>query len=123
MKHSGTDYVGIDDIYKDQYAPSKTGIWNMNMDTGNSELIMTLEKMARIAHPNGGPSSGCLYFFREGWNPSGTRFIAFVKDPEKTVGQVIVERGGPEALDLRFVRFKLGEAPARASAEGEALAS
>jgi elongation factor Ts len=34
---------------------------------------------------------------------------AFVKDPEKTVGQVIVERGGKEALDVRFVRFKLGE--------------
>jgi len=34
---------------------------------------------------------------------------AFVKDPEKTVGQVIVERGGKGALDLRFVRFKLGE--------------
>jgi elongation factor Ts len=34
---------------------------------------------------------------------------AFVKDPEKTVGQVVVERGGKEALDLRFLRFKLGE--------------
>ncbi len=34
---------------------------------------------------------------------------AFVKDPEKTVGQVIVERGGKGALDVRFVRFKLGE--------------
>lgn len=39
---------------------------------------------------------------------------AFVKDPEKTVGQVIVERGGKEALDLRFVRFKLGENLGRA---------
>jgi elongation factor Ts len=38
---------------------------------------------------------------------------AFVKDPEKTVGQVIVERGGKEALNVRFVRFKLGEALAR----------
>src|SRR5207342_1659268 len=27
---------------------------------------------------------------------------AFVKDPEKTVGQVVVERAGKEALDLRF---------------------
>src|SRR2546427_8748591 len=26
MKHRGTEYVGIEDIYKDQYAPSKTGI-------------------------------------------------------------------------------------------------
>jgi elongation factor Ts len=41
---------------------------------------------------------------------------AFVKDPEKTVGQVVVERGGKEALDLRFVRFKLGEAAPRSEA-------
>ena len=45
---------------------------------------------------------------------------AFVKDPEKTVGQVVVERGGKEALELRFVRFKLGESPARSEAAGEA---
>ena len=45
---------------------------------------------------------------------------AFVKDPEKTVGQVVVERGGKEALELRFVRFKLGESPARSETAGEA---
>ena len=82
MKHRGTDYVGIEDVYKNQHAPSETGIWKMNMDTGKAELIITLQKMAAIAYPNGRPSSGCLYFFREGWNPSATRFIAFVKDPE-----------------------------------------
>jgi elongation factor Ts len=41
---------------------------------------------------------------------------AFVKDPDKTVGQVIVERGGKAALDLRFVRFKLGESLGRSAA-------
>ncbi len=41
---------------------------------------------------------------------------AFVKDPDKTVGQVVVERGGREVLDLRFLRFKLGEASARTEA-------
>ena len=41
---------------------------------------------------------------------------AFVKDPERTVGQVIVERGGKEALALRFVRFKLGENLGRSDA-------
>jgi hypothetical protein len=81
MKHGGTDYVGIEDKYKDQHAPSKTGIWKMNMDTGSAELIVPLDKMAAIAYPSGVPSSGCLYIFREGWNPSGTRFIAFIKDP------------------------------------------
>jgi elongation factor Ts len=39
---------------------------------------------------------------------------AYVKDPEKTVGQMIVERAGKGALDLRFVRFKLGEGLGRA---------
>ena len=39
---------------------------------------------------------------------------AFVKDPEKTVGQVIIEKAGKGALDLRFVRFKLGEGLGRA---------
>ena len=45
---------------------------------------------------------------------------AFVKDPEKTVGQVVVERGGKEALDLRFVRFKLGESAVRSEAAADA---
>ncbi|MEO8429863.1 MAG: translation elongation factor Ts [Acidobacteriota bacterium] len=42
---------------------------------------------------------------------------AFVKDPEKSVGQVLVERGGQGALELRFVRFKLGESLGRGAAE------
>ena len=42
---------------------------------------------------------------------------AFVKDPEKTVGQVVVERAGKGALDLRFVRFKLGEGLGRGAEE------
>ena len=81
MKHRGTDYVGIEDKYKDQIAPRETGVWKMNMNTGSVQLIMSLEKMAAIAYPRGLPASGGLYFFREGWNPSGTRFVAFIKDP------------------------------------------
>jgi elongation factor Ts len=44
---------------------------------------------------------------------------AFVKDPEKTVGQVIVERGGKAALGLRFVRYKLGESLGRPAAAAD----
>jgi elongation factor Ts len=44
---------------------------------------------------------------------------AFVKDPEKTVGQVLIERAGKDALDLRFARFKLGESLGRVAAPGE----
>lgn len=47
---------------------------------------------------------------------------AFVKDPDKTVGQVIVERGGKAALGLRFVRFKLGESLGRSAASADTAA-
>jgi hypothetical protein len=79
----GTEYVGLDNPYEKVFAPSQTGVWKMNMDTGKSTLVISLEKMAKIIYPPPKqlPSSGYLYFFREGWNPSGTRFIAFVKDP------------------------------------------
>jgi len=101
MKHRGTDYVGIEDIYKNQYAPSKTGIWKMNMDTGKAELFISLEKMAAIAYPNGRPSTGCLYFFREGWNPSGKRFIAFIKDLENALSKAFSMT--PEGTDVRYL--------------------
>ena len=82
MKHGGTPYVGIADKYADQYAPKETGIWKMDLGTGETSLIMSLDRMARIAFPDGAPASGSFYIFREGWNPSGSRFIAFVKDPD-----------------------------------------
>jgi hypothetical protein len=62
---------------------------------------MTLDRMADIAYPAGRPSSGCLYFFREGWNPSGTRFIAFLKDPENGLGKAFsMTRDG---RDVRYL--------------------
>lgn len=75
-------YMGLEDKYEKQYAPKETGIWKMDLDTGHATLIMSLDRMAGIAFPEGPPSAGCLYVFREGWNPSGTRFIAFIKDPK-----------------------------------------
>jgi hypothetical protein len=85
MKHRGTDYVGIEDRHKGEIAPRGTGVWKMNLNDGSAQLILSLEEMASIAYPRGQPPSGGLYFFREGWNPSGTRFIAFVKDPENNL--------------------------------------
>jgi alpha-mannosidase len=87
MKHGGTPYVGIEDRYADQYAPRETGIWKMDLNTGATTLLVSLAQMAGIAYPQGPPSSGCLYIFREGWNPSSSRFIAFLKDPDNKLDQ------------------------------------
>src|ERR1044071_3809240 len=99
----GTEYVGIEDLYEKEFAPSQTGIWKMNMDTGKVSLIMTLAKMATIAYPKGNPKSGHLYFFREGWNPSGNRLVAFIKDPANNLFQAWSMT--PEGTDVRYLYY------------------
>lgn len=86
MKHGGTDYVGIKDKYDDQWAPKETGVWRMDIKTGKSNLVVSLKDIAKEVYPEKLPSdtlNGHLYVFREGWNPSGTRFLVFVKETKK----------------------------------------
>jgi len=101
MKHGGTPYVGIEDKYAGQYAPRETGIWRMDLNAGDATLIMSLENMARTAYPQGPPSAGCLYIFREGWNPSGSRFIAFLKDPDNKSDKAFSM--APDGTDVRYL--------------------
>ena len=76
MKHAGTAYVGIPDPFGGKAAPAETGIWRMDLDTGQAELILSLARMARVCNYT---SKTELYFFRTGWNVSGTRFLTFLK--------------------------------------------
>jgi hypothetical protein len=69
----------IDKIQDKEFAPAGTGVWKMSLDTGKAELLVSLKRIAEVIYPKRAPKTGFLYFFREGWNPSGTRFIAFVK--------------------------------------------
>lgn len=85
--HGGCKYVGIEDPYKNQWAPDKIGIRKMDMKTEKVEMIMSVREMANVLYPNGLPSdtlNGTLYFFREGFNPPGDRFIVFIKDARQT---------------------------------------
>ncbi len=85
------------------------------------ELLETEREIARAAAAHAGKPANVVERIADGKVEKFYQEMvlieqAFVKDPEKTVGQIVVERGGREALDLRFLRFKLGEAPARADA-------
>lgn len=81
--HGGCKYVGIDDPYKNIWAPSEIGIWKMDMKTAKVDMLLSVKEIAKYMYPNGFPkdtATRTLYFFREGFNPSGDRFIAFAKD-------------------------------------------
>lgn len=53
MKHAGTQYVGIPDLYEKSLAPVQSGIERMDMETGEVEFLISLDRMATIAFPEG----------------------------------------------------------------------
>jgi len=106
MIHGGTAYVGIEDTYSDEWAPLETGIFRINIRTGETKMIISLAQMAQIIFGKERPADpkAILYFFREGFNVSGSRFIAFVKDVRE--GKRAVTYGysmTTEGEDIRFL--------------------
>ena len=84
----------------------------------SAETLETEREIARAQAAQAGKPANVVERIAEGkvekfYQEAVLTEQAFVKDPDKTVGQVVVERGGKEALDLRFLRFKLGEASVR----------
>ena len=98
----GCDYVGIADPWADQNTPAATGIWIVDIDTGASRLIMSLEKLASLATPDGWPPVfGKLYVFRSDWNPTGSRFITYLKSTGGNFGSKAYSMNG-SGTDIRF---------------------
>jgi elongation factor Ts len=88
-----------------------------------AELLETEREIARAQAAQAGKPAAVVERIADGkvekfYQETVLTEQAFVKEPEKTVGQILVERGGKEALDLRFARFKLGESVSR-TAQGE----
>ena len=80
ITHGGCNYVGIPDPFANENTSSKTGIWTMDMNTGATTLVASLDKMAQLAAPNGwNPTWGNLSIFRSDWNTTGSRFVTYLK--------------------------------------------
>ena len=45
--HGGCKYVGIEDPYKNQWAPDEIGIWKMDLETEKIEMLMSVKEMAK----------------------------------------------------------------------------
>lgn len=105
MKHGGTDYKGVKDKFDGQWAPEGVNIWKMDMKTGESEPIISIAKMAKLMYADDHEVDPLrtLYFFREGFNPSGNRFIFFVKDA--IVGDRARTEGYSANLDGTDIRY------------------
>jgi hypothetical protein len=70
----GYGYAGVPDKNEDILAPEDAGIYHLNLDTGRSELIISLADLANMPHPNQDLDRckhycNCLLF-----SPDGGRF-------------------------------------------------
>lgn len=70
----GYGYSGFPDRYADQAAPSETGIFRLDLETGRTDLIIPIAEMAAI--PWKEDISGNKHYFNHLLvNPDGSRFI------------------------------------------------
>lgn len=71
----GYGYQGIPDPCADQQAPQDSGIWRVNLETGESQLIIALADVVKILHQGEDLRPHWNYFNHLLLNPDGTRFI------------------------------------------------
>src|SRR5690606_17198107 len=67
--------IGLPDPHADELAPGGTGIWRVNLETGRSDLIMSIAEIARLGTiPK--PAPGIKHYFNHLlFNPDGSRFV------------------------------------------------
>lgn len=74
----GYGYVGLEDPNKDQLAPKESGIWTVDLETGEAKLIITLADIVTIPHTHGAPGeleNSKHWFNHLLFNTDGSRFI------------------------------------------------
>lgn len=71
----GYGYNGIPDPYAEVPAPENSGIWRVDLETGKSDLILSLAEVASVPWQYGS-LEGCVHWFNHLLvNPSGDRFV------------------------------------------------
>ncbi|SRR6056297_128821 len=72
----GYGYAGLADPFVDQRAPEESGIWRVDLQTGESQLIVSLAQVAKLAWPDGSTHADAWHYFNHLLiNPAGDRFV------------------------------------------------
>jgi hypothetical protein len=72
-----TGYAGLKDPYSDSPAPEQSGIWRMDLQTGRSELIISLARVVAIPHTKPYSKGAQHYFDHLLFSPDGRRLAFF----------------------------------------------
>ncbi len=104
----GYGYVGFPDPHADELAPDDSGIFRIDLSTGKSDLIVSLDQIANLGDiPNPDPAAK-HYFNHLLFSPDGSRFIflhrwqypkgnrltrMFTANPDGSDGRIVDDNG------------------------------
>ena len=100
----GYGYNGLADPYADDLAPAESGVFHVDLKTGNSRLVISLADMARRG-PIPNQQLGIKHYFNHLlYSPDGSRFIALHRwryPNGRRLTRLITAR--PDGSDVRIV--------------------
>jgi len=101
----GYGYAGLDDPWRDEPAPAESGIWRVDLQTGQAELIVPLARM--LEGPAATPDlRACTHWFNHLLvSPDGRRvvFLHRWRRPGEAHWQTRMLTVSPDGSDLRVV--------------------
>jgi hypothetical protein len=80
----GYGYVGPEDPHRVERAPADSGVWRMDLETGESELVLSLADAARATHRGAALQDKWNYFNHLLVSPDASRFIVLHRWREST---------------------------------------
>jgi len=83
-------------------APEDSGLWRMDLDTGETQLLFSIAQVAKIPYPNQGPNDK-HYFNHIQWSPDGTRFLFLNRGDGVSTRMFTADADGS---DLRLVNLR-----------------
>lgn len=83
----GYGYEGVEDPNRDTKAPRDAGIYRMDLESGDNELILSYSEVAEVPHLGQDVSGKWHYFNHLLVNPDGTRFLFLNRYKDQVEGR------------------------------------
>ena len=100
----GYGYAGIRDPFFDDMKPAGSGITHVNLDTGETRLIITHQQLAELGEVPGNQPDSKHHAYHLLWSPDGARFILlhrWTQPGNKQLTRLIT--AAKDGSDLRIV--------------------
>lgn len=75
----GYGYAGVPDPWADDLCPDDDGLYRIDLETGETRLILSLAQAAAMGEPQPGMDTGKHRFNHVQWNTDGTRFAVLYR--------------------------------------------